>query len=243
MPPESVRTASIGPNPATVLPVIPVHVRRMLFVVVLLIGTACAGDGAPSDETIASELDPVGVVEALLTAVDEGRFDDTAQLTDSSQAGLLSLAEGADANDVVAALDDGGVAVVANFWSGYAQTLEEDFDPGELGLEAGEVITEEDVRFVIVTATQPSGDPLRFVLRRDEAWRIDLMGTFGPVLAERLIPPVEALLSSANSNAGVILARLSDTAPSLRVAAESPDVAPAAHQSILTLIERVTRAG
>lgn len=215
----------------------------MLLVVVVVIGTACVGDGTATDETVASGLDPVGVVAAVLSAVDEGRFDDTAQLTDSSQAGLLALAEGADANDVVEALEDDGVAVVANFWSGYAQTLEENFDPGELELEAGDVITEEDARFVIVTATPPSGDPLRFVVRRDGAWRVDLMGTFGPVLAERLIPPVEALLSSANSNAGVVLAQLRDAAPSLRVAAESPDVAPASHQLILTLIERVTRAG
>lgn len=215
----------------------------MLLVVVLFIGAACVDDGATTDETVASGLDPVGVVAALLSAVDEGRFDDTALLSDSSQAGLLSLAEGADANEVVEALEDGGAAVVANFWSGFAQTLEEGFDPGELELEAGDVITEEDARFVIVTATPPSGDPLRFVVRRDGAWRVDLMGTFGPVLAERLIPPVEALLSSANSNAGVILARLRDTAPSLRVAAQSPDVAPASHQLILTLIERVTRAG
>lgn len=229
-------------NPTTVQPVIPVRVRGMLLVVALVIGPACVDDGAATHETVVSNLDPVGVVAALLSAVDEGRFEDAAQLSDSSQAALLSLAEGADANDVVEALDDAEVAVT-NFWSGFAQTLEEDFDPGELELEAGDVITEEDGRFVIVTATPPSGDPLRFVVRRDGAWRIDLMGTFGPVLAERLIPPVEALLSSANSNADVVLARLRDAAPSLRVAADSPDVAPASHQLILTLIERVTRAG
>lgn len=213
-----------------------------MLLVVVVIGTACVGDGAVTDETVASDLDPVGVVAAVLSAVDEGRFEDTAHLTDRSQAALLSLAEGADANDVVEALDNGSVAV-ANFWSGFAQTQDEDFDPGALELEAGDVITQDDDRFVIVTATPPSGDPLRFVVRHDGAWRIDLMGTFGPVLAERLIPPVEALLSSANSNAGVVLTRLQDAAPSLRVAAASPDVAPASHQLILTLIERVTRAG
>ncbi len=219
-----------------------IPLSRLLLVVLLLAGVACRGEEPIPDETVPSDLDPAGVVRTVLLAVDEGRFDDTPPLTDLAQAGLLTLAEGADANDVVDALGS-GEAVAANFWSGFAQTLDPAFEPDALELEVGDTITEEGHQYVAVTATPPAGDPLTFVVRREGGWRIDLMATFGPVLAERLIPPVEALLSSANTNAGVVLAELRRAAPSLRVAADSPTLAPESHQSILTLLERVTRTG
>lgn len=214
-----------------------------LLLAVVIIACACSEADTGPDGTVVADLDPTGVVRTLLEAVDEGRFDDTPALTDGAQAGLLTLAEGADANDVVGTLADGGAAVAANFWSGFAQTLDPDFDPDALEYEVGDVITEEDREFVLVTATPPDAEPLTFVVRQDGGWRLDLMATFGPVLAERLIPPVEALLSSANTNAAVVLAELRDAAPSLKVAADSPALPPASHQTILTLLERVTRTG
>lgn len=211
-----------------------------LLILVCLVACSRAEEAAaPTAPPQADE--PTAVVVALLEAVSEGRFEETPALTDARQAALLTLAEGADANDVVVALEDEGEAVAANFWSGFAQTLDPSFDPSSLTLEEGEIITQDGHRFVDVTYTPPEGEPRTFVLRHEETWKVDLLATFGAVLAERLIPPVEGLLSSANTNAATVLRLLNDATPSLRVAASDPDLAPTSHQSLLALVERVTR--
>lgn len=179
----------------------------------------------------------------LLDAIIEGRFEDTPALTDSVQAALLTLAEGADASEVLEAIDAGGEAVAANFWSGFAQTLEVGFDPAGLEIVSAEPITEDGQEFVTVTFAAESGEPQTFVVRRNGVWQIDLMATFGAVLAEHLVPPVESLLESANADAATVLSHFAGVAPSLHYATTSPDLPPEAHQSLLALIERVTRAG
>ena len=182
------------------------------------------------------------MVDALLTALHEGRFEDTPALTDVEQASLVSLAEGADATEIVEALEEDPDAVAANFWSGFAQTLDPDLDPSAVALQAGERIELEGRVWVPVTVSGVAESERVFYLRDADGWRIDLMATFGHVLAERLVPRVEALLSSANTNAATLIAMLRDSAPSLQVAAQNPDLDLAAHQALIALLERVTRA-
>lgn len=208
----------------------------------LLVVAACFGDAGSPDTTLPADLDPVGVVGALFAAIDEGRFDDTTALTDVEQASLVSLAEGADASEIVGALEEDADAVAANFWSGFAQTLDADFDPDGVALEAGERIELEGRTWVPVTVRGVTDTDRIFYLRNDEGWKIDLMATFGHILAERLVPRVEALLSSANTNAATIIGLLRESAPSLQVAAQHPDLDLATHQALLALLERVTRA-
>lgn len=209
----------------------------------LVLMSCSSGESATSTTETPADLAPGEVVTQMLEAVIEGRFEDTADLTDTDQAALLILAEGADANDVVDALDEGGETVAANFWSGFAQTLDTSFHPDQVEVDTDGAVTQDGYEFVMVTVVPPDSEPREFFLRRNGTWRIDLMATFGPVLAERLVVPVEGLLSSANSNAARVLVELSETAPSLRVAANNPSIHPSSHQSLLALIERVTRAG
>ena len=49
-------------------------------------------------------------------------------------------------------------------------------------------------------------------------------------------------MSSANTNAATLIAMLRDSAPSLQVAAQNPNLDLATHQALLALLERVTRA-
>jgi hypothetical protein len=63
---------------------------------------------------------------------------------------LLTLAEGADATDVTESLADGGAAVAANFWSGFAQTLDPAEDPSQWSVEVGEEISDDGETFVAV---------------------------------------------------------------------------------------------
>lgn len=213
-----------------------------MVVVVLL--AACSSDPATDTSTgPTGDLDPEGVVRSLLADVQAGRFDHAASLTDTEQAVLLTLAEGADATDVSESLADGGAAVAANFWSGFAQTLDPADDPSQWSVEVGEEISDDGKTFVAVRIATGEDDSRTFFLRRNGSWQVDMMATFGPILAERLTPPVESLLSSANANASSVLALLVDAVPSLRVAEANTELPPATHQAVLGLIERITRAG
>lgn len=215
---------------------------RVLAMCVVAVGLfACSGEATTPDTTVPSGLAPEAVVEELLDAIAEGRFEDTAPLTDSTQAVLFTLAEGADAADVLEAMDAGGDAVAANFWSGFAQAIDADLAAGSVELETGEVVPESGEEFVTVTLTVDGGDRQYFVLRQAGGWKIDLMATFAPVLAERLIPPVESLLGSANADAGVVLGYLSEQEPSLNHSFTRPDLPADVHQHLLALVERVTR--
>lgn len=208
----------------------------------LLVG-ACSGEAAPPDTTYPADLEPAAVVDELLAAVSEGRFEDAASLTDVRQAGLLALAEGAEVGEVVDSLDEDATGVAANFWSGFAQSLMPSYDPAAFTVEAGEVQEQDGERYVPVVVTDPDGEERTFYLREEEGgWKIDLIATFAPLVAERLTPRVESLLTSANPEAAEVVSRLNRAIPSLEVAARSTlDVAT--YQSVLALIERITRAG
>lgn len=204
---------------------------------------ACQGEQAPPQTSVVSDLDPEGVVTDVLAAVAEGRFEDAAAYTDQRQAGLLALAEGSEISEVATALDEGASAVAANFWSGFAQSLDPSFSLESASLEVGEVTEQDGRRFVPVVMAGPEGEERVFYLRDEEGWKVDLMATFAPLVAERLTPRVEALLSSAHPDAGVVVGLLNDATPSLQVAAADPSLDVTTHQAVLALIERITRAG
>lgn len=218
-------------------------VRRLWPLLLLVVLSACRGEQAAPETTVGSDLDPTTVVSELLAAIVEGRFEDTAALTDQRQAGLLALAEGAEINELVEALNEDPGGVAANFWSGFAQTLDASFDLEDTTLEAGEELERGGERYVPVTMSGPDGEERVFYLRRDEGWKVDLMATFAPLVAERLTPRVESLLTSANPNASVVVGLLNRSTPSLEVAAAHASLDVATHQSVLALIERITRAG
>lgn len=204
---------------------------------------ACRGEEASPDTTLPSDLGPEEVVGELLDAVIEGRFEDTPPLTDQRQAGLLALAEGAEVNEVVEAIDDDSAGVAANFWSGFAQSLDPSFTLEGSSLVVGDEIEQDGDRYVDVVLIDAAGEERVFYLRRDDGWKVDLMATFAPLVAERLTPRVEALLSSANPDAATLVSLLNRSTPSLELAARRPGLDSGTHQSLLALIERVTRAG
>jgi hypothetical protein len=210
--------------------------------IILLVG-ACSDDANPTETSGPSAMSPEVVVVTLMEAIIEGRFEDTPALTDTTQAALLTLAEGADASEVAEVIGEGADAVAANFWSGFAQTLEPGLDVASFDVSVDDPVTQDGEEFVRVTLVSDVNPPQYFVVRRDDGFRVDLMATFGPVLAQRLVPPVESLLSSANADASTVLALLAEAAPSLRFSGTRPDLPADAHQSLLALIERVTRTG
>lgn len=213
---------------------------------ILLVGIvllAACSDEPPTETTVPQDLGSEAAIRSLLVAIQAGDFETAASLTDGEQAGLLTLAEGGDATDVVEAIEDGGASVAANFWSGFAQTLEPGAEPESWPVDVGEEVAEGDRVLVPVDVVPPDGEPRVFFLRQDGTWRVDMMATFGPILAQRLTPPVETLLSSANPDASTVLSLLVESVPSLQVAAARGELEPDIHQAVLGLIERITRAG
>lgn len=215
--------------------------RAGVLAVVVLSLVACQGDEAAVETTVPPDLGPSEVVNEVLVAVTEGRFEDAALVTDQAQAGLMVLAEGAELGEVVTSLDEDAAAVAANFWSGFAQSLDPEFDPADASLEEDEPVERGGVTYVPV-ALRADGDSRTFYLRRDDRWKVDLMATFAPFVAERLTPRVESLLTSANPDADAVLGLLSSSVPSLEVAAANTSMEITTHQSLLALIERITRS-
>lgn len=216
-------------------------IHRPLAVVVVLAGlSACSSPGDAPASTSVAAVSPTSVVETLVQALQAGDFDTAAAVTVDGHAALLTLAEGADTSEVASALADPESPVTANFWSGFAQTLSDPVSLDGVATE-GEVVEEGSRRFLRVALG--SSDARSLVLTEDGGWKIDLLATFGPALADRLIAPVEGALSSADTDAATVLAALIGQADSLRFAAQDESLPETNYQSLLALIERIARAG
>jgi hypothetical protein len=217
--------------------------RPIVSFLVLAVATACNGGADPPDSSVAAPRSPTEVVSALLRAIDEGRFEDTAPLTDTTQAALFTLAEGATATEVATAIEGDSGAVAANFWSGFAQSLPEDFSPSDVSVELVGEGTEGESRFAAVSVSRGDDPPRTFVLRRQDGWRVDLFASFASIVAGTLVPAVDGVLTSASGDASAVLTGLSGSADSLRYALAEGDLSGDMQQTVLALLERVTRSG
>jgi hypothetical protein len=171
-----------------------------------------------------------------------GDFDAAGALTMPDQAALAALAEGASEERVAGALESGDPQVAANFWSGFAQGAGEAFlgpvDLRDIGSE-----TEGATTFFVV-GVKPAGMVERPMATQDVAGHlIDIFASFGDGLAERMIVPVESLLESGTDDAALILERLQGVVDSLLLASQDESLTPEASQSILQLVELITRYG
>ena len=77
--------------------------------------------------------------------------------------------------------------------------------------------------------------------RESDGYRIDLFASFAPGLAQRMVGPVERLLVAQTADSRLVLTELQGIVPSLLVAAERPGQPPDVVQSVLRLIELITR--
>lgn len=213
----------------------------IVLMAVLLVG--CRSGGGDVEETApAGAESPEAAVEQLFGRLVEGDFEAAAGLGVPGQAALAALAEGATPAEVLAALEDDGGAVSANFWSGFAQGAGSALEGNPVVESLGTSI-ESGVEFTLVSVTAPSGVEQRLVTREVDGHRVDIFASFGAVLAGRLISPVDLLLGSSTAESGKVLQSLRDVVPSLLVAAADQRLSPQAAQEILQLIELITRVG
>lgn len=209
-----------------------------------LVLAGCTGGGELTPTTQVAGESPEEVVAELLEILADGRFEATARFTDPVQAALLTLAEGRDESEVMEVIEGSEAEdVVANFWAGFAQTLDGALTPEETEVTRAEPVVEDGIEFAVVEVAPAGGETRPFLLRSHEGWQIDLFATFGPALAESLIPPVEGALASPTDEAAAVRSALASQVTSLQAGVASPAVDPEVRQAVVGLIERITRAG
>ena len=213
--------------------------------VVLLAALAVAGCG-PGDTVDTAPEQPPGAetptaaVEGLIEAIHEPDFPAAGRLSVPGQAALAALAEGATLDEVAESLEADDGQVSANFWSGFAQ--------GAGGFLTGDVSAAEDglvegdgYQFHSVSVQSADGEPRTLLVRDEDGYRVDIFASFGPALADKMIAPVERLLTTQTEDSRLILNELQAIVPSLLVAASQPGTSATASQEIVALVEVITR--
>jgi len=217
---------------------------RRSLVLLAIVASACGGNTPTTTTGAVGEgaESPVAAVEDLRDLLTSGEFGAASSLAVPNQAALASLAEGATTGQVADAIEHGDSDIAANFWGGFAQGVGEIFT-GELTIEDSGTTTESGVEFFLVGVTPEAGVERLIITRDVDGQRIDLFASFGPVLAEQMIAPVELLLGTSSEDSRVTLAALQEVVPSLLVAAADETLSPETVQSLLQLIELITRVG
>ena len=179
-------------------------------------------------------------VEGVVAAVSDGTFDEAGTLAVKDQAALAALAEGASFTDVATALRESDPEVAANFWSGFAQGAGS-YLAGTVSYFEGDSTTVDGVTFESIRVLPADGSERTLWVRTSEIYEVDLFASFGAGLADKMIGPVERLLSAQTDDSRYILGRLQAVVPSLSVASENAGVSTEARQQILALVELITR--
>lgn len=185
---------------------------------------------------------PEVAVTGLQSLLAQGDFTQASHLTVPDQAALAALAEGATFSEVANALEIDDVSVAGNFWSGFAQGAGEFFESG-LVVESLGTTMQSNTEFHLVEVVGSDASRRRMVTQDIDGHRVDLFASFGSILAGRLISPVEVLLGSATDDALLILHALTETVPSLLVAAGEEGIPATSAQEIVQLVELITRVG
>ena len=220
--------------------------RRSALGVLLALAVASCGGGDTDDTVVEGSgtgaETPVEAVEQLVDAINAPDFATAGRLAVPGQAALAALAEGAPIDDVAAALRADDPQVGVNFWSGFAQGAGS-FLASDVTAESGDVIDQDDVEFHVVSVQPVEGDSRTLMVTEADGYRVDLFASFGSGLADKMIGPVERLLTTQTDDARLVLSELQAVVPSLLAAASLPGTTAEASQQLLALIEVITRFG
>lgn len=217
--------------------------RRPIVPILALTLAACGGGGA--DETVPVELGPgaetpAAAVEGLIEAVNAADFEAAGQMSVPGQAALAALAEGATFDEVAAALSENGAQVTANLWSGFAQGAGS-LLTGDVSVTEEDVVTQDGVDFNRVTVTTDDGEARTLLVKEADGYRVDLFASFGKAWADKMIDPVERLLTTQTDDARLILAELQEIVPSLLATTTLPGTTGPEAQQLMALVEVITR--
>lgn len=216
-----------------------------LLLAIVLCVVGCTGESVDPIQTVPAgkgAASPTEAVDELVAALNAPDFADASRLAVPGQSALAALAEGAAFGDVAAALRDGDEEIAANFWSGFAQQTGSFLADGVSTVDDG-LVTHDDVELHLVAVTSANGETRSVLLQESDGYRIDLFASFGPGLADKMMGPVERLLTTQTEDSRLIMENLRDVVPSLLIAAELPGTSTDVSQRLLALVEVITRTG
>jgi hypothetical protein len=176
---------------------------------------------------------PATAVTELLAALSAGDFERAAQLTVDDQMLSIAVTGNVPTDALQGVLATGGSDIGRNYWESFAANLE-----GFLGVRPDQVTTGsvseievDGVSFAIVALTVPGDSiPRRLVVQQTDGWKVDVVASFGPALAQRLGRAAEAF--RVDPSAADILASLSRQRSSLQVSLDAPGLDPETAQVI-----------
>lgn len=200
----------------------------VILVAVLMLG-ACRGGGGSTTTVVEEEgADAASVVADLIAAVRAGNFDEAAALTVTEQMPWVVMAEGASLAQAAQLGPEEVVEVAANYWRGFA-------DAAHLPEEGGAVeeITVGDNRYAVVSLE----GRLQLVLRFDQTWRVDVIASFAPTIANRLLEAAEAVEANRGDYARGLREMLAEQRNSVEVAARDRGLPAATREDLDALLE------
>lgn len=203
----------------------------------VLLVAACSDPGGAADTVEAvppGAESPRAAVTELFSALAGDDLERAVDLTVTGQALAVAAAEQAPVEELIAVLDTGGEPVLANFWQAFAAEVEELSGAGPADMEVGDAGEPFEVgghRFALVEVSVPGeAGHSSFVVREQDGWRVDVVGTFAPGLATNLARAVEDLAGVRDGDR--VVAALADERAALDAALEDPALPPAMAQYV-----------
>ncbi len=195
----------------------------------LLVAAGCVGGTAPTTTAPAVEGPGAGeVVADLVAAVHAGDFEAAAALTVVEQMPWVVMAEGGSLAEAIDLSSKEQAHVAVNYWQGFS-------DATELPEPAGSVeeMTVGGRRYAVVSLDSR----LQLVLRYDQAWRVDVIASFAPTIANRLLEAAEVVKANRGTQAQAIREMLAAQRPSVEVAARSTALPDATREDLTALLD------
>lgn len=217
----------------------------VLVVVVALSGLASSCSPEPETAPVSAPApmvepgvaDPAMAVTELLDSLASGDFERASQLTVDDQMLSIAVTGNVPTEALHGVLATGGSDIGQNYWQSFTANLEGFLGVGPDQVSTGAVseIDVDGVSFASVQLLVP-GDSARrrLVVQRTDGWKVDVVASFGPALAQRLGRAAEAF--RADPSAAEILASLVRQRPSLQVSLDAPGLEAETAQVIRTAL-------
>lgn len=218
-----------------------VSLSRFIALVVAVVLAACSPAAeVPVSQAPASRpgaADPRAAVEGLFDALEAGDFERAAALTVDDQMLAIAVTGNVPTNALQGVLDTGGADIGANYWESFTTNVQSFLGvaPGDVTTGAVDDLEVAGVRFATVELQVPvDAARRRFVVQQGEGWKVDVVATFGPALAQRLGKAADGF--RADPSAADILASLVRQRPSLEVSLAAPGLDAETTQVIRTAL-------
>jgi hypothetical protein len=220
-------------------------VTRRFLVGLLAASVAAACSGAADSTGTGEEPPEVGAADAgeaaagVLRAVIAGDPGSAVDLTALDQMPIVALLEGMPAREALVLDDAARRAVAANFWAGFGDRLDLPDDPSlvTVGRVRGIPGTGEFSEVVLAGAGTEAGT---LVSRREgDRYLVDVLASFGPVLAGNLAQVVESLEADPGAEAGRMLDQIREQRPSLMALRSRSGVSAEVRQIVGSVLARL----